>query len=271
MNESLVLFRRAVLDRRRWFFGWSIGIVALVVITLAFWPSFNDQADEMNDMMDKLPESVKSLIGMGGGLDPFSPVGYLSSQIYAFMLPLLLAIAGISVGASLAGDEEHGLLETVYVLPVSRRRVVLERWLAMVVLTAALAAVTFVAVLATVRVVDMPIGTAAMALASATGAVLTWSLSGIAVLVGAWTGRRGVAITVAVVVGVASYVITGLADAGIGAFEALEPFSLFTHYDVVHTLVQGRPSWSVLVLVAVTAASLGAALWGIDRRDLRAG
>ena len=162
MSRPRVLFRRAVVERRRWLVGWSIGIVVLVVLTLAFWPSFRDQADEMNDMMDNLPESVKSLIGMGGGLDPFSPVGYLSSQIYAFMLPLLLAIAGISVGASLAGDEERGLLETVFVLPATRRRVLFDRWLTMVVLTGLLAAVAFVAVLVTVRLVDMPIGTAAM-------------------------------------------------------------------------------------------------------------
>ena len=271
MIEPLVLFRRAVRDRRRWFVGWAIGIVALVVLTLAFWPSFNDQADEMNDMMEQLPDSVKSLLGMGGGLDPFSPVGYLSSQIYAFMLPMLLAIAGIALGASLAGDEERGLLETVYVLPVTRRRVVFERWLAMVTLTGLLALVAFLAVLGTVRAVDMPVGVAAMAWASVTGALLTWSIAGLAATVGAWTGRRGAAITVATVVAVASYVITGLADAGIGVFEALEPISLFTHYDVVHTLVHGRPSWSALVLVAVTAATLGGALWAIDRRDLRAG
>lgn len=271
MTSSLVLFRRAVTDRRRWLVGWSAGIVLLVVLTLAFWPSFRDKADDMNEMMDNLPDSVKSLFGMGGGIDPFSPVGYLSSQVYAFMLPLLLAIAGIGIGASLAGDEEHGLAESVYVLPVSRRCVVVERWLTMVVLTTVLAMVTFVAVLATVRLVDMPVGTMALWWASVTAALLTWSIAGIAVVVGAWTGRRSAAITVATVVAVAGYVITGLADAGIGFFEALEPVSLFTHYDVVHSLVESSPPWSALVLVAVTVSCLGSASWLIGRRDLRAG
>ncbi len=271
MTSSLVLFRRALADRRRWLLGWSVGIVLLVVLTLAFWPSFRDKADDMNEMVANLPDSVKSLFGMGGGVDPFSPVGYLSSQVYAFMLPLLLAIAGIGIGGSLAGDEEHGVAESVYVLPVPRRRIVFERWLTMVALTSLLAVVTFVAVLVTVRLVDMPVGTMALWWASVTSALLTWSIAGLAVLVGAWTGRRGVAITVATVIAVAGYVITGLADAGIGFFETLEPVSLFTHYDVLHSLAQGRPPWSALVLVAVTLVSLGLALWAIDRRDLRAG
>ena len=38
MTSSLVLFRRALADRRRWLLGWSVGIVLLVVLTLAlFW------------------------------------------------------------------------------------------------------------------------------------------------------------------------------------------------------------------------------------------
>ena len=72
-----------------------------------------------------MPESMKSLFGMGGGLDPFSPLGYLASQIYSLMLPLLLLVAAIGFGAGLAGDEEHGLLEMTLGATVSRTRVVL--------------------------------------------------------------------------------------------------------------------------------------------------
>ena len=68
---------------------------------------------------------------------------------------------------------------------------------------------------------------------------------------------------------VASYLITSLADAGIGVFETLEPLSVFTHYDVLATLAAGAPPWSFLVLVAVAAITTAAARWAIDRRDLR--
>ena len=109
-----------------------------IVLNIAFWPAIDDQADAMNEMIDSMPESLKSLFGMGGGVDPFSSVGYLSSQVYALALPLLLLIAAIGIAGSLAGDEEHGLLETTYALPVTRARVVLERWVALMVLTAVL-------------------------------------------------------------------------------------------------------------------------------------
>lgn len=266
-----VHFRRTVRERRRWLIGWSLGIIALVTLNIGFWPSFKDKAADMNEIVNNMPDSIKSLFGMGGGVDPFSPIGYLSSQIYAFMLPLLLLIAGIGVAASLAGDEEHGLLETSFALPVARRRLVIDRWLSVVTLTGTLSVVTFLVVLATARTVDLRVGTAALWWASVTVSLLAWAVSGLALVVGAWTGRRGAAITVAAVVAVVSYVITGLADAGIGFFESLEPASLFTHYDVLHTLVEGTPPVNALVLLAIAAGCPVLASWLIERRDLRAG
>ena len=87
---SAVVLRRALADRRRWLIGWSIGIASFVVLNIAFWPSFRDQSDELNDMFDKMPESLRALFGMGDGVDPFSPVSYLSSQVYTLSVPMLL-------------------------------------------------------------------------------------------------------------------------------------------------------------------------------------
>lgn len=266
---NAVLFRRSLADRRRWLIGWSIGITAFVVINVAFWPSFRDQSDELNDMFEQMPESIRALFGMGEGVDPFSPVGYLSSQVYTLALPLLLLIAGIGVVAGLAGDEEHGLLETTFTLPITRRRILLERWAAAVVLTSVLSAVGLVATVVSARAVDLGVGLAAMVWASVGVTVLTWAVAGIGLVVGAATGRRGLAITVASVLAVASYLITSLADAGIGVFETLEPLSVFTHYDVLRTLADGTPPWSLLVLVAVAFAATAAAEQLVGRRDLR--
>lgn len=266
---NAVLFRRAIADRRRWLIGWSIGITAFVVINIAFWPSFRDQSDELNDMIEQMPESIRALFGMGEGVDPFSPVGYLSAQVYAFALPLLLLIAGIGAVASIAGDEERGLLETTFTLPITRRRVLFERWAATVLLTTILSAVGLVSTVVSARVVDLDVGIAAMVWASLGVTVLTWAVSGLGLVVGAATGRRGLAITVAAVIAVASYLITSLADAGIDVFETLEPLSVFTHYDVLATLADGTPPWSLLVLVLLTLVATAVAEQLVDRRDLR--
>lgn len=264
-----VLLDRAMADRRRWLIGWSTGIVLTIVLSIAFWPSMEGQADEMNEMIEEMPESLRALFGMGEGIDPFSPIGYLSAQVYALTLPVLLLIAGIGLAGALAGDEERGLLEVTWTLPIRRWQVVLERWLAVMALTTALAAVTFVSTLASTRAVGLEVGVGSLVWATFGALALTWAVSAVCLAAGARTGRRGLAISVASTIAVASYLVTSLADARIGFFETLDVVSVFTYYDVVDTLVSGTPSWSLLVLLGAAAVMVALALRSIEGRDLR--
>ena len=57
-----------------------------------------------------------------GELDLASPAGYLNSQIYALLAPLLLLIFSIGGGAgAVAGEEERGTLDLLLAHPVRRR------------------------------------------------------------------------------------------------------------------------------------------------------
>jgi ABC-2 type transport system permease protein len=140
-----------------------------------------------------------------------------------------------------------------------------------VILTTVLAAIAFASVAITARLVDLGVGLASMWWATVSCLALTWAVAAIAFALGASTGRRGSAITAAAAVGVISYLITSLAEAGIGFFRALRPVSLFTHYDVAEVLFQGAPSWRLGVLLTIAVVGMVVALGGIDRRDLRAG
>lgn len=266
---SLPVTRRALVSRLRWFVGWSIGIVVFVALTLGFYPAFENESAEMNEMFDNLPESVKSLVGIGGGVDPFSPVGYLSSQVYATLLPLLLILATIGLSAAIAGDEEQGLLETTYSLPIPRHRVLLERLLAVVVLSVGLSVVAWAVTAVTASAVGLDVGLIRMVWASVTLGILALAVSAITIFVGALTGRKAFAITVGSVASIGGYVITSLADAGIVFFERIEFLSVMSLYEILQVLVDGHPQWSLLGLAAVTAVFSAAATVVIGRRDIR--
>ena len=267
MNATIL--RRAFATKTWWIVGWSVGIVSLVTLTLGFYPSFRDQADDFNEMIDKMPESIKSLIGMGGGVEPLSPIGYLSHEIFAFVLPSILMIGAVGLGAAVAGDEEHGLLETMYALPISRWHLVLERFIAAVALLSLISGVACVTTLATSRVVDLKVGVGAVVWATITALALTIAIGSITLFVGAWTGRRSPAIATGTTVAVAGYIITSLADAGIDFFRAIRFLSVFSLYNVVDVLRTGSPRWSLAGLVAVALGFTGLSLVGIGRRDLR--
>lgn len=267
MNAPIL--RRHITSRKWWLFGWSLGIVSLITLTLGFYPSFRDQADEFNEMVEKMPEGIKSLIGMGGGVEPLSPIGYLSHEIFAFVLPSILMIASIGLASAIAGDEEHGLLETMYALPIPRARLVGERLAAATVLLGLLATVTCATTLVTSRIVDLNVGTAALVWATITALALTITIGSISLFVGGWTGRRAPALATGTTVAIAGYIITSLAEAGIEFFRAIRFLSIFSLYNVVDVLRTGSPRWSLVGLIAVGTGFTGLALLGVSRRDLR--
>lgn len=266
---SAVLVRRQMSDRRRWLIGWTIGIISLVVVTLAFWPSLKDQGASLSQAIDKMPESMKSLFGMGGDLDPFSPVGYLASQIFSLMLPLLLLVGAIGFGAGLAGDEEHGLLEMTMGAPISRTRVVIERFAALTAALLILATVSYGSTAVTVRAVNLGVGSVAILWATLATAALAVFGGTLSLAIGALTGRRSIAIAASSAIMITSYLVTSLAAAGISFFKALEPYSVFTLTDVVATLRRGTPGPGVAALVGLTILAVAVAAWGFNHRDLR--
>lgn len=266
-----VISRRAVVERRRWLAGWAIGVAGLIVVTVAFWPTLRGRSQELNDAMKNMPESLKALFGLGGDVDMFSPVGYLSSKVFAMTLPLLLLVAGIGLGAAPAGEEEHGLLEATFALPLRRRDVVAGRWRAAASLLLALVLVALVTSVVSAEAVGVDVSITGLVWACVAAAALALVHAGLAAVVGAWTGRRSLAVAVASVVAVVGYLVTSLADAGIGVFEAVRPASPFTHYDVVHVMVVGYPSWHLIVLAVPLAVVEPLLARSIDLRDLRAG
>ena len=85
---------------------------------------------------------------VGGETDITSGIGYLNSQIYAFVGPLLLLIFAIGIGSALvAGEEESGNLELTLSHPLTRSMLVRQQFGFLVAAVAAVSAVLFLSVL----------------------------------------------------------------------------------------------------------------------------
>lgn len=118
-NTINTLVRWEIRHRRWSIVWWIIGIGAFMTLTLSVYPTFRDQAAALNSTFNNLPESAKALFT--DTADLFSPVGYLSSQIYYLMLPLLFSFLSIGLGASLiAREEQSHTIELLLSRPVSR-------------------------------------------------------------------------------------------------------------------------------------------------------
>jgi ABC-2 type transport system permease protein len=259
---------RALADRRRSLIGWTVAMVAYAAMILAVWPSISG-SESFADLAESYPDVMKALFG---GVDDFeaitTPTGFLNTYVFSFMLPLLLLVPAIAMSASiLAGERERGLLDLVLSSPLSRRRLLAQKALAVLgYLTVIVVVVTaLLRVLAPVVDLDVPAG----GIAAAGLGSLLYALvhAGLTFAVGAATGRKAPAVGVASVVAGVGYLVNGLADLAswLRPFRVLSPLHYATEGNPV---ANGVPLGAYGLLVGVVAVSLVAASAVFERRDL---
>lgn len=253
-------------DQWRMLLGISLLAGALAGMYLAFYPSIG-MAKEMQALLDSLPPALMALFA-SQGLDLSTPEGFLNMELFSFLGPIFVMIYAATVGAgATAGEEERGTLDLLLANPIPRWRVVAEKAVAMtiglVILSAAM--LLGVVVVSVVMQIDVDAGKVAAALTS--NGLLGLSLGGVALLVGALTGRRMMAVGVTMTLAVASFFVNGLAPL-VDWLAGLRPWSLFYHYIGYDPLNHGLDALHAGVLLAVAVVGAMAAALAFERHDL---
>lgn len=253
-------------ERRRSLVWWAIGLAAFVALNVAFYPSVRDDPG-LSDYAKDLPEATRALFA-GGETDLTSGSGYLNSQVFALMAPIILLIFAIGLGAAaVAGDEERGTLDLLLAQPLRRVDLVLQRALALLVLVVALSLVLLASVTVGSALVDLDIGLGKVIAAGGGVGLLALVFGSLALAVGAWWPGRARAIAVAAGLAIIGWMLDGLGQ----AVDALDPWRpLSPYYQALGTdpLTDGVPwgSWALLVALAVALVVLAAL--GLRRRDI---
>lgn len=261
------VFTQTLRGARRGLLWWSLGIASLVALQIAVYPSIRGN-EGMKKLTEDYPEALKAFVAFGGGFDYTSPAGYVGSELFSFVVPLLLMIAAIGAGArAIAGEEESATLELLLANPLSRTRFALDRLAALAVELVLLGAVLWTALAVATAVASMHIGAAHLAAAVVDAALLAFLYGALALLVGAVTGRRAIAIAVAAAAGVAAYVVNSLATL-VDALEPAQRLTPFYHYAAGDPLRHGLAlDHAGLLLAAALLAGLLAPVF-FSRRDL---
>jgi beta-exotoxin I transport system permease protein len=263
------VFLKTLLDTHRALVWWSVGLVGLSALMIAVYPTVRDNPD-LNEMVKDYPEALKAFIAFGADLDYVSGAGYLGSELFSFMVPLLLMIAAIGAGArAIAGEEERGTLDLLLANPLSRRRLIVDKLAALASEVAILALVLWLSLLVGVEAVEMNVSAAHLAAATASAALLALAFGAIALLLGAVTGHRGIAIGVTAAGGVAAYLVNSLA-ALVDFLDPVKNASPFYHYVASDPLRHGLGLDHVTFLIALALVAAVLACLAFDRRDLAA-
>lgn len=261
---ALPVLRWTLRLQRRALLGSGVALAAVSALYVSFWPAMGATA-EMQALVDSMPEALVTAMGYEA---IGTPAGYLESTVYALLAPILMLVFALGLGARLiAGDEEDGVLELEATGSVGRVRLLVERYLALVLGVVWLGAVVGLVSLALTSLLGMDIGRGALIGATVGLLLLVLALGSVTFAVGAATGRRALALAVGSGVTVLAYIADALApllEDGTW-LERLSPFHWYLGND---PLVQGLHLPGAAALLALALVSLGAAVVAYDRRDL---
>ncbi len=250
--------------RRRSMLWFAVGLGIYTFLIIAMYPAVKSDAS-LGALTADNP-TVAALLGVNGSLT--SPTGWVSGNLYANFLPLMILLLTIGYGASsIAGQSEDGSLGLVATLPISRRRLVRQKTLVLTLLAVPLAIVTMGLILLG-RHYDLMLPTGAVVGTTVAVLLLGVDFGLVALIIGVLTGSRGLALGLTSALAAASYLVSSLAPV-VSWAHTVRPASLFYWAVGSDQLTAGPSTASYLVLALVGVGLHLAAVALIGRLDIR--
>ena len=267
MNANI--YRHELRSRLRSIITWSLGVAALIIFYFSFFAVFADQAELLNDMMDRFPPEMRAAFGMDK-MDLSTVLGYFSF-IFLFV-QLCLAIQASNYGFGLVSIEESELTaDFLLSKPVSRTQVVTSKLLAALTALTLTNLVVWVASFTAITLFrgdrEYEAGTLLLLLLS----IVIFQLFFLSVgLVISLLVKRVRSVTpYALGLGFGAYVLS--AFSGVLGDVKLELITPFKHLDAAAIVESaGYDAPLVLLNVAVTVLALAVSYWLYVRRDIPA-
>jgi len=241
----------------------AAGLSVLAAMAVWAYPSFASSID-IDELLAAYPEpllaafGVRSMATLGG---------FLAVELYAFGWVLLFGLYLAYEGAGvLAGDVGRRRMDLLLSLPVSRERVVVERFLALAVPVAVVNAVVAVVVLAAAAVGE-PLSTADLLAVHALSVPYLFACAAVGLACSAVASRAAPAQRAALGLTFGLYLVESLA--GDTALEPVGALAPTRYFDPSAVLVDGTYDVAgAAVLLAMTAALVAAAAAWFARRDV---
>ncbi len=245
---------------------WSLGVFFMIFINMIFYPSFKNDAAELQKSFENLPDAAVQLIG--GSTDFFSSVGFLNSQIFFLTLPLMIGILAINLGSSLVGREEQSkTLEILLARPISRTRLLSAKALAGAIIVGIVSISALLTTVITGTLVEIEVGVSQICMAVLACYIMCLCFGTVALLTNAYGRTKNASLAIAAAVALGGYIVSSLA----GTVSWLQKPSLVFpfHYYSPDAVLRSNPNYSdMLVLLTATGVMLVLSVYSFRHRDL---
>lgn len=234
--------------------------MGLAAMYVSSYPAFEESLQEFKDM----PMSF-----IRGFEDLGSFTGFLNVEMYQIFWSLILPTLIAYVSASLISEEiEAKTIDMLMSNPVSRRRIVLEKFLGMLPMILIVNFATMGTVYGMALVIGESISISHLLLAHVWAIPYFLAVVGISLLVSTFIDKKMKASIVAMAIVVGMYLFESISQL-VPEYEEIGIVSLVHYYDPSDLLIHGDMEVTgPIVLIIVTIAALTAAVVQFDRRDI---
>ena len=253
--------------RAHWksFISWALVMVTMNSIELSVYPTMSKSGASMKSFLDSFPEGFKKMFRME---DYFSGPGFLNTELFSLIIPMVMIGVGLAWGAgATADDEERGTADLLFALPISRSRILWSRLIAMISALALLAFINFVNLMIGASFVDMTLSASKLAAGSLGCFLIGMLFASFGALFGAASGKRSASLGIGSGIAILFYVFYTL-TAIVEKFNFIKPINPFQWLIDGNQLIDGfnfatNAKFLILSILAAIAAS-----WTINRRDI---
>ncbi|MET0979833.1 MAG: ABC transporter permease subunit [Candidatus Saccharimonadales bacterium] len=260
------VFTKTLYDKRAFIFGWSLGLIVLSFMMMAFYPAFH-QDSGIDELVKNLPAAFQGLVGDLNNLKALST--YIGSQLFDVRIPIFVSILTIILAVSLTvTEEEKGQLRTLTALPLSRTHILFSKWLAIVVICLLAAFATAIGIEVGLVAIGETLDWMVVLRLCAMMWLLSVTLATVIFGIGLATGKRGLTMGFAVIVAIGSFILTTFAR----SVEWLQPYEILSifHYFPAATVARDAiATGDVLVYLVIIAVFLVIGAVGFRQRDIR--
>jgi len=242
----------------------SVGLSAFSALYAAFFPSVTEGID-----LDQYAETLPPVFVEAFGLKSLGTIeGFLATELYQFAWVILLGLyLAYSAASLIAGDVETGRMDVLLSLPVSRARLVGERFLSLapgiLLVNAVVAAVTWTAT----RAIGYPVGAIDLLVVHALSLPYLFACAGVGLAFSVVANRASVAQRAAAATVFGLFLVETLVTSTDYAWAgAIAPMR---YYDPTAILVDGVYDVAgAAILGAATLALVAVSQWHFGRRDV---
>lgn len=257
-------------QRKQAIVWWIVGSIVMTAVIFALYPSIRDQANELNSVINELPQELRGLkTGGEAAINVADRVEFLNSQLFYATLPILWIILAVTRGPSLlARDEESHTLELLLAKPISRTSLLVAKILSFWAEALIIAVATLLAAVLIAPLVDIDLSISALAWTMLYTMLFSVSFGYIAFALHA-SGllQRKAATAIAVVLGFGGYILASLE----GLTDWLEwpaKFVPYHYFKPAELLGSDIPVGSVVYIFLIFVVGTAVAVFGFQKRDI---